>query len=132
MKNRKLLWLLAGMLVWAVDKAAAAGPEKLTITQAVQLALAISPDLRAAQQRVAAARALEGVARSRYFPLVSFDGIAKLGLSGATNGLGLLGLPASPFYQNLADAGNVRQDIFDFGRTRHATGVARAEAEAAE
>jgi len=64
-------------------------------------------------------------------PQLSFNGIAKLGLAGATNGLGLLGLPASPFYRNLAEAANVNQDIFDFGRTRHATAVARAEAEAA-
>jgi len=72
------------------------------------------------------------MARSRYFPQLSFNGIAKLGLAGATNGLALLGLPASPFYRNLAEAANVNQDIFDFGRTRHATGVARAEVEAAK
>jgi outer membrane protein TolC len=130
MKNQRLFWLLAELLLCAAGGAAAV-PEKLAITQAVQLALAKSPELREAQEQVSAAQALVGVARSRYFPQVSFNGIAKLGLSGATNGLGLLGLPASPFYQNLADAGNINQDIFDFGRTRHATGAARAEVRAA-
>jgi outer membrane protein len=70
-------------------------------------------------------------AKSKYRPQVSFNGIAKIGLSGATNGLGLLGLPASPFWKNLADAFNVNQDIFDFGRTKHALAVARANEEAA-
>jgi len=131
MLNQSTIWSLAGMLVCVVASGTPAEPEQLTITQAVQLALANSPDLRAAEQRVESAQARVGMARSRYFPQVSFNGIAKLGLAGATNGLALLGLPASPFYRNLADAVNVNQDIFDFGRTRHATAVARAEAEAA-
>ncbi len=132
MRNRQLIWLISGMLLCAAGWTAAAGPEKLTITQAVQLALVNSPDLLEAQQRLQAAQARVRLARSRYFPQVSFNGIGKLGLSGATNGLGLLGLPASPFYQNIADAANVNQDIFDFGQTRHATGVARAEVDATE
>ena len=125
-------WFLAGMLLCVTGTGTPAEPERLTITQAVQLALANSPDLQAAEQRLEAAQARVGMARSRYFPQLSFNGIAKLGLAGATNGLALLGLPASPFYRNLAEAVNVNQDIFDFGRTRHATGVARAEVEAAK
>ena len=125
-------WFLAGMLLCVAGTGTPAQPEQLTITQAVQLALANSPDLQAAEQRLEAAQARVGMARSGYFPQVGFNGIAKLGLAGATNGLGLLGLPASPFYRNLAEAANVNQDIFDFGRTRHATGVARAEVEAAK
>ncbi len=132
MRNRRRIWFISGVLVYAAGGAATGGPEKLTITQAVQLALTNSPDLRGAQHRLEAAQARVGIARSRYFPQVSFNGIAKLGLSGATNGLGLLGLPASPFYQNLSDAANVNQDILDFGQTRHATGVARSEVHAAE
>jgi outer membrane protein TolC len=131
MANRRTQWCLAGMLLCVGGTGTPAEPE-LTITQAVQLALANSPDLQAAEQRLQAAQARVEMARSRYFPQVSFNGIAKLGLAGATNGLGLLGLPASPFYRNLAEAGNVNQDIFDFGRTRHATAVGRAEAEAAK
>ena len=132
MRNRQLRWLVSGMLLCAAGGAAAAGPEKLTIAGAVQLALANSPDLRDAQQRLEASQARVKIARSRYFPQLSFNGIGKLGLSGATNGLGLLGLPASPFYRNLSDAVNVNQNLFDFGQTRHATGVARAEVDAAE
>ena len=125
MINPSNLWFLASMLLGVNGTGTPAEPEQLTITEAVQLALADSPDLQAAQQRLEAAQARVGMARSGYFPQVSFNGIAKLGLAGATNGLGLLGLPASPFYRNLAEAANVNQDIFDFGRTRHATSVAR-------
>ncbi len=132
MRNRRQIWLILGVLLYAAGGGAAPGPGKLTITQAVELALTNSPDLRDAQHRLEAAQARVGIVRSRYFPQVSFNGVGKLGLSGATNGLGLLGLPASPFYQNLSDAANVNQDIFDFGRTRHATDVARSEVRAAE
>ncbi len=109
----------------------AAPPEKLTIRQAVEIALAANPAIRAAREHAEAAEARVGVTKGGYYPQVRLDAIAKLGLSGATNGLGLIGLPASPFYRNLSQAGNVSQDIFDFGRTRHAVGAARAEAEAA-
>src|SRR5712692_4592102 len=132
MSNRQLMWFISGMLLCVAGRATPTGAEKLTIAQAVQIALANSPHLRDTQERVAAAQARVGIARSRYFPQLSFNGIGKLGLSGATNGLGLLGLPASPFYRNLSDAVNVNQNLFDFGQTRHAAGVARAEVDAAE
>ena len=87
-------WFLAGMLLCVAGTGTPAEPEQLTITQAVQLALANTPDLQAAEQRLEAAQARVGMARSRYLPQVSFNGIAKLGLAGATNGLALLGLPS--------------------------------------
>src|SRR5579875_2099237 len=124
-----------GLLTCRFGQAAAQSPtvpERLTIEQAVTIALANNPAMREAREEVAASRARVAVFKSGYYPQVSFNGIAKLGLSGATNGLGLLGLPASPFWRNLADAGNINQNIFDFGRTRHATAVARAEVDAAQ
>ena len=96
MINPSSLWFLAGMLVCAGGTGTPAGPDKLSITQAVQLALANSPDLQAAEQRLEAAQARVGMARSRYLPQVSFNGIAKLGLAGATNGLALPGYQLRP------------------------------------
>lgn len=138
MKKRKVFPTL--FLGWAVGCLfCAAGqsapdptpPEKLTLRQAVEMALTDNPAVRDARERVAAAQARAGETKSRRLPQVSFNGIGKLGLSGATNGLGLLGLPASPFYRDLSDAVNVNQTVFDFGRTRYAVNTARAEAEAA-
>lgn len=137
MKHRRLCakLLFAGTLAWPFSLggfAAPQPPEKLTLEQAVEVALANHPALRVARERAAAAQARVSAAKSKNYPQVSFNGVAKLGLSGATNGLGLLGLPASPFWRNLSDAVNVNQNLFDFGRTRHAVDGARAEAEAAQ
>ena len=133
MTRQTTLLILTGLLTWGQIRPLWATPaerEKLTIEQAVAMALANSPEVRKAQHEVATAQARVSVAKSGYYPQVTFNGIGKLGLSGATNGLGLLGLPASPLWRNLADAGNVNQNIFDFGRTRHATAANRAEADA--
>jgi outer membrane protein TolC len=135
MKRRTILLVTTLLMIWGLGCpffATGADLEKLTIDQAVEMALANNPQVKAARHELAVAQAHAGVARSRYYPQISFNGIGKLGLSGATNGLGLLGLPASPFWRNLADAGNVNQSIFDFGRSRHATSVARAEVQAGE
>jgi outer membrane protein len=135
MPRQTILLVPTVLLIWGFGCpffATAADPEKLTIDEAVEMALANNPQVKAARHELAMAQAHVGMAKSRYYPQISFNGIGKLGLSGATNGLGLLGLPASPFWRNLADAGNVNQDIFDFGRTRHATSVARAEVQAGE
>lgn len=134
-RKRILILLAVGALSSGLGMAVGgvpASPEKLTLTQAVERALANSPALRRAREQVAVAEARTEFAKSRYRPQITFNGIAKLGLSGATNGLGLLGLPASPFWNNLSDAVNVEQDIFDFGRTSHSVALARAEEEAAE
>lgn len=107
-------------------------PEKLTLDQDIKIALINSPELRAAQERVDRAKAIVRMRKSGYYPQLSFNGIGKLGLSGATNGLGLLGLPASPLYRNLSDAANINQNLFDFGQTSHSIQVANAEVRAAE
>lgn len=133
---RPMIWLtLAGLLSLGLGcpiLAPAGDAGELTIDHAVEMALGNNPQVREARQELATAQARVRVAKSRYFPQISFNGIGKLGLSGASNGLSLLGLPASPFPRNLADAGNVNQNLFDFGRTDHSTSVARAEVRAAE
>lgn len=136
MKSWRLVrgWILVLTLLTLFSQgseAASSPPERLTLKQAVELALANHPAVREAREQVGVAQARVGVSKSNYFPQVSFSGIGKLGLSGATNGLSLVGLPASPFYRNLSDAANVNQNIYDFGRTKHSVAWARAEVEAA-
>jgi len=103
----------------------------LTLESTIQLALKQNPEVASAQQEVEAAEARIKEARSGYFPQVGFNGIAKTGLSGATNALGLVGLPNSPFYRNLADSLNISQNGFDFGRTSHQVVFQRRERDAA-
>src|SRR5260370_4295417 len=105
---------------------------QLTLEQALQLALQQNPAVAAARKEVDAAEARIKEARSAYYPQTGFNGIAKAGLSGATNGLGLVGLPNSPFYRNFADSLNIYQNGFDFGRTAHNVALERKGREAAE
>src|SRR5260370_8404349 len=105
--------------------------EPLSLDDAIGIALQGHPALREAEDAVAAAEAEVKQARANYYPQLSFSGIAKAGLSGATGALGLPGFPASPFYRNLAYSANLYWDIFDFGRTKHWVAAQRALAESA-
>ncbi len=104
----------------------------LTLDQAVETALRQNPAVTAAQRTIEEGDARIRQARADYFPQLGFNGIAKAGLSGATNALGLVGLPNSPFYRNFADSLNAYQDVFDFGRRQHRTAMERRIREALE
>ena len=108
-----------------------AGAQPLSLDDAIRTALQGHPALREAEDAVAAAEAEVKQARANYFPQLSFSGIGKVGLSGATNALGLSGFPASPFWRNAAYSANWYQNIFDFGRTKHLVASQRALAESA-
>src|SRR6266852_1908621 len=97
----------------------ASPPVRLTPQQAIETALRQNPSVTAARRMVDEANARIREARAGYYPQFGFNGIAKVGLSGATNALGLVGLPNSPLYRNIADSLNASQSIFDFGRTMH-------------
>ncbi len=107
-------------------------PVHLTLQKAVETALRQNPSVIEARHSVEAADARIRQARAGYYPQLGFNGIAKLGLSGATNALGLVGLPASPIFRNFADSLNVSQSIFDFGRTKHRVAAERKLRAAAE
>jgi outer membrane protein TolC len=97
----------------------------LVLDEAIAMALAQHP--RVERSRFESQAAEEGVraARSNYYPWVAVEGIAKDGLSGAAGGLGLVGLPGSPFFDKLAIAVNVSFNALDFGRTSNAVDAAR-------
>lgn len=103
----------------------------LSLDDATRTALERNPTLRRAEAAVALAEAEVKQVRANYFPQLSFSGIGKVGLSGASGGLGLPGFPASPFYRNTAYSANWYQTIFDFGRTKHLVASRRALAEMA-
>src|SRR3989442_551091 len=121
------LWLF-----FAAPLVLASAPVHLTLQQAIEIALRENPSASAARHTVAQAEARVRKARAGYYPQFGFNGIAKMGLSGATNALGLVGLPASPLYRNLADSLNASQTVFDFGRTKHRVAQERKLRDAAE
>ncbi len=97
----------------------------LTLSQAIQNALAQRPQLLRVEEEIKAAEARLKQARSGYFPQIGFGGIAKQGLSGAGSAFGLEGLASSPFPRDLAASINVSYDLFDFGRRKHRTAAHR-------
>ncbi len=103
----------------------------LTLPQAIAMALEHQPSLQKAAAREQEAEAKVREVRAAYYPQLSISGIAKVGLSGATNALDLTGFPASPFYRNFAGSLNLSQAIFDFGRIHHALAAAKLRAQAA-
>ncbi|MFQ5789159.1 MAG: TolC family protein [Acidobacteriota bacterium] len=125
---KKMLGFAA--VAWVVQTGVPAGqealpPERLSVDQAIIIALENHPRIERSQHETQAAEAGVREARAGYYPQVFLQGIAKDGLSGATGGLGLVGLPASPFFDKFADAVNVSYTAYDFGRTRNRVEVAR-------
>lgn len=120
------------LLALASVTALAQSPIHLSLSEAVETALRQNPSVLTARHAVEEAEARVREARAGYFPQFGFNGIAKVGLAGATNALGLVGLPASPLYRNLADSLNVSQTLFDFGRTKHRVASERKLRDAAE
>jgi outer membrane protein len=126
-------WLYPGLA--QENSAGSAQPtdvQPLSLDEAVRIALKQQPALQEAEAAVAAAEAQVREARAAYFPQLSFSGIGKVGLSGATGALGLSGFPASPFWRNAAYSVNWYQSVFDFGRTKHWVASRRAIAKSVE
>jgi outer membrane protein len=117
--------------VLAFALASAQSDNRLTLESALKTALRQNPAVTAAQRHIEEATARVRQVRAGYFPQLGFNGIAKVGLSGATNELGLIGLPNSPFYRNFADSLNVSQRAYDAGRTKHRARLERFRLNAA-
>ncbi|HLG18140.1 MAG TPA: TolC family protein [Blastocatellia bacterium] len=94
-------------------------PPKLTLDDAIRVALAQHPALRQAREAIVAAEARTKQAKSAYFPQITASGIAKQGLSGASGALGLRGLVTSPLFRDIGASSAAFQNLYDFGRTAH-------------
>jgi outer membrane protein TolC len=105
---------------------------QLTLAQAIETGLRLNPAVAAAQRAIEEADARIKEAGANYFPQFGFNGIAKAGLSGGTNTLGLFGLPNSPFYRNFAEAVTGYQNVWDFGRREHRIAIERRRRDAFE
>src|SRR5260370_2305338 len=80
--------------------AQSSSPQPLSLDKAVRTALQQHPPLKEAEAAVAAADVEVIEAHSLYFPQLRFSGIPKVGLLGATSGLGFPRFTASPFFRN--------------------------------
>jgi len=96
-----------------------AQPPRLTLDEAIRKALTEHPVLRQAREAIRGAEARTKQARSGYYPQLSFSGIAKQGLSGASGALGLRGLVTSPLFRDIGASAAAFENLYDFGRTAH-------------
>ena len=101
--------------------------DRLKLNDVIEKALSNHPKLVQAQIEIDTAEARITKARSWFFPQVDLGGIAKQGLSGAGNALGIKGVAASPFPDDAAISANASQVLFDFGRIKHGTAARRYE-----
>ncbi len=111
---------MPGLLLFALPSVRAQSPVRLTLEQAVELALKQNPTIKEAEHELEEAEARVKQAKADYFPQLGASGLAKIGLSGALNGLKPVGLANSPLYRNVAEGVNVYHPGFDFGRTKYA------------
>ena len=101
--------------------------QRLSLTQAVEMALANHPQLLKAELAVTGGEARVKHAHSGSYPQLNSGGIAKQGLSGSGAAFGLEGLANSPEPDDMAVSVNAYYDILDFGRTKHETNARRGE-----
>jgi len=109
---------MPALLLFTVPSVWSQTPVRLSLEKALETALKQNPTIREAEQELEAAEARVKQARADYFPQVGSSGLAKIGLSGALNGLEPVGLANSPLYRNLAEGVNVHHPGVDFGRTK--------------
>jgi outer membrane protein TolC len=116
----KVQWLITGLVFCMSPLVRAQTQVRLGLDKAVETALQQNPTVREAEQELREAEARLKQSRADYFPQLTTSGLAKIGLSGALNGLHPVGLANSPLYRNVAEGVNVHHPGFDFGRTKYA------------
>ena len=127
--TKKVLALVSTLVFIALLSGALAdqGQRRLSLDQAIEMALANHPQLRKAELAVTGGEARVTYARSRSYPQVNSGGIAKQGLSGSGAAFGLEGLANSPEPDDMAVSVNAYYDLLDFGRAKHETSARKRE-----
>ena len=127
--TNKGLTFLSTLAFIALLSGAPAGQvrQRLSLDQAIEMALANHPHLLRAELAVTGGEARVKYARSGSYPRLNSGGTAKQGLSGSGAAFGLEGLANSPEPDDMAISVNAYYDVLDFGRTKHETSARRRE-----
>ena len=127
--TKKGLTFLMTLVFIALLSGAPAGQvqQRLSLEQAIEMALANHPHLLKAELGVTGGEARVKHARSGSYPQLNSGGIAKQGLSGSAAAFGLEGLANSPEPDDMAVSVNAYYDVLDFGRTKHETNARMGE-----
>ena len=126
---KKGLTFLSTLVFITVLSGALSGQDRqrLSLDQAIEMAVANHPQLRKAELAVTGGEARVTYAHSRSYPQVNSGGIAKQGLSGSGAAFGLEGLANSPEPDDMAVSVNAYYDVLDFGRTKQETNARKRE-----
>ena len=90
---------------------------KLTMEQAVDMALKRRGDLRAAKMDIKVAAAKNSEVNARFLPEITGNATANIGLAGSFQGFGMIGLSMSPYKDLIGGSVDAVWEVFDFGRT---------------
>jgi outer membrane protein TolC len=126
MKNR--FWVVSVLLSLAAARviAAEAPVREITVPEALRLAEANSPELKAALDRERAAEADIKILKSYYYPRFDLEAIDSYGFPGSSRDLGISGLMSSAFRSGPAAGMTGNLDIFDWGR-KYAVEAAKSD-----
>jgi outer membrane protein TolC len=98
-----------------------------TLAETVRLAVLHSPEISAAELGELKAQSLVKANQAGYLPSLEAEAVDSTGFAGSSAGLGLLGIPASPFREGPAAGLVLEQTLLDFGRTANKVRSAEKE-----
>jgi outer membrane protein TolC len=118
-------------LVFLGHPALASDAPELSLREVLDYADHYSPGLKASAARETEAQSQVGIAKSYYYPDLSFEAVDSTGFPGSSGALGIKGLMGSPYRSELGAGLLLTQDLLDFGRTYRVT-ASKAEARSQE
>jgi outer membrane protein TolC len=124
----RILICVCAAALSTVVLAADSSPRKLSLEEALAIALKQHPSLQRFENLSLAARARVDQARAGFRPLIDFGASVTTGVSGAP--LGLRGIAGSPLKSHYGGSVNASQILGDFGKTQHLVGRSQSLFEA--
>jgi outer membrane protein len=110
-------------LLWLTISAHAAYP--LTLEETLRLAEGNNPATQVARERENAAESAVGIAKSGYYPSLTFEALETTGFPASSNPMGIGGIMGSPYRSGWAYGLVAQATLWDFGRTSGAVSSAR-------
>ena len=126
MRKRFLFLLLMGIVS---SQLLASEKRAISIDKVLELAAINSPKLSVSRFQELAAKKSVAIARSNYYPTLSFEAMDSTGFPASSAGMGITGLMDSPYRSGISGGIVAQQTIYDFGRTYHDVEASKREVE---
>ncbi|HAN30118.1 MAG TPA: hypothetical protein DCQ06_00840, partial [Myxococcales bacterium] len=109
----------------------AAPSVKVTLPQAVKWAVQRRGDVKAAKLGVDVKKGQKTRVNAKFFPVITGNASANIGLAGSFAGLDLIGLSMSPYKELIGGSVDAVWEVLDFGKTVAQSSAAGHEVDAA-